>query len=152
MTGNISHHTRPSINFKDVAYHLHRSLHEAMKEFPGLAAGTMDVECWHAFCDMSAEQAGNIFDVLCWHAYEKDRGEFILAVVWQAANQPSIGASASPSGQIESPLAPPPGLSSPAGPAQPAHTAAKTLPGQHGRLAQTLSGQEEVYKYCIYKI
>ena len=40
-----------------------------------------------AYPGRSMNRAGNLFEHLCWHAFEQDRGEFVLAVVWQAANR-----------------------------------------------------------------
>ena len=68
---------RPTTRFRVIANQMYSSLHRAMN-------GTGDDA---HLAHMNAVGVGNIFEHLCWHAFECNRGEFVLAVVWQAANR-----------------------------------------------------------------
>ena len=60
--------------------------------------------------------SGNAWEQLCWHAFEKDRGAFILAVIWHTTNravpspsQTQMGPLTGSFQSLPGPPAPPPG-------------------------------------------
>ena len=65
------------------------SVELAVKAINGVDRNTIHREAMKTPNNMNPDRAGNILEQLCWHAFENGREEFVIALVWQAANRDS---------------------------------------------------------------
>ena len=91
----LSKQARPNILYRVVSNALYKSLATVIGPF-----------------EKSAESSGDVWEQLCWHAYERDRGAFVLSVIWNTTNRcldvsAADANSSQSSPQREQPLEPP---------------------------------------------